>query len=143
MGCPLLTHPGSADFRDRFLFTVDADTEVTPDSLNRLVSAASDDARIIGICGETKLSNEKTSWWTMIQVYECVPFSLGARGRDLIVLADTTSRIIFRRRSSPSLEVLLVYQAVSRSIESGQPTKAVHLSCRIWSLTIIPKFTWM
>lgn len=53
-----------------FLFTIDADTEVYPDSLNRLVSAASDDGRIIGICGETKLSNEKDSWWTMIQVYE-------------------------------------------------------------------------
>ncbi|CAH7686592.1 chitin synthase-domain-containing protein [Phakopsora pachyrhizi] len=53
-----------------FLFTIDADTEVYQDSLNRLVSAASDDGRIIGICGETKLSNEKTSWWTMIQVYE-------------------------------------------------------------------------
>ncbi|KAH9819734.1 chitin synthase-domain-containing protein [Melampsora americana] len=53
-----------------FLFTIDADTEVYPDSLNRLVSAASDDGRIIGICGETKLSNEKVSWWTMIQVYE-------------------------------------------------------------------------
>lgn len=54
----------------RFLFTIDADTEVYPDALNRLVSAASDDGRIIGICGETKLSNEKVSWWTMIQVYE-------------------------------------------------------------------------
>ncbi|KAA1078742.1 hypothetical protein PGTUg99_006148 [Puccinia graminis f. sp. tritici] len=53
-----------------FLFTIDADTEVYPDALNRLVSAASDDGRIIGICGETKLSNEKVSWWTMIQVYE-------------------------------------------------------------------------
>ncbi|KAJ3722504.1 P-loop containing nucleoside triphosphate hydrolase protein [Lentinula raphanica] len=25
---------------------------------------------IIGICGETKVANEDTSWWTMIQVYE-------------------------------------------------------------------------
>ncbi|KAH9445519.1 hypothetical protein Pst134EB_023361 [Puccinia striiformis f. sp. tritici] len=53
-----------------FLFTIDADTEVYPDALNRLVSAASDDGRIIRICGETKLSNEKVSWWTMIQVCE-------------------------------------------------------------------------
>lgn len=43
---------------------------MTPDSLNRLVASSSDDSSIIGICGETKLTNEETSWWTMIQVYE-------------------------------------------------------------------------
>ncbi|EJD01749.1 chitin synthase [Fomitiporia mediterranea MF3/22] len=53
-----------------YLFTVDADTSVTPDSLNRLVACAADDSSIIGICGETKLDNEEGSWWTMIQVYE-------------------------------------------------------------------------
>ncbi|KAI6042199.1 glycosyltransferase family 2 protein [Pisolithus marmoratus] len=53
-----------------YLFTVDADTQVTPDSLNRLVASAADDSSIIGICGETKLTNEEGSWWTMIQVYE-------------------------------------------------------------------------
>ncbi|KAJ2929721.1 hypothetical protein H1R20_g7360, partial [Candolleomyces eurysporus] len=53
-----------------YIFTIDADTTVTPDSLNRLVAASSDDSAIIGICGETKLTNEQTSWWTMIQVYE-------------------------------------------------------------------------
>ncbi|KAH7887285.1 glycosyltransferase family 2 protein [Phlebopus sp. FC_14] len=53
-----------------YIFTVDADTEVTPDSLNRLVASAADDSSIIGICGETKLTNEEGSWWTMIQVYE-------------------------------------------------------------------------
>ena len=53
-----------------FLLTVDADTEVRPDSLNRLVAVAADDSSIIGLCGETKLSNEQESWWTMIQVYE-------------------------------------------------------------------------
>ncbi|BGP13252.1 hypothetical protein JCM10213_004978 [Rhodosporidiobolus nylandii] len=53
-----------------FMFVIDADTSVAPDSLNRLVAASVDDARIIGICGETKLENEQTSWWTMIQVYE-------------------------------------------------------------------------
>lgn len=53
-----------------FLLTVDADTEVKPDSLNRLIAAAADDSSIIGLCGETKLSNEQESWWTMIQVYE-------------------------------------------------------------------------
>ncbi|EMD40311.1 glycosyltransferase family 2 protein [Gelatoporia subvermispora B] len=53
-----------------YIFTVDADTTVTPDSLNRLVACAADDSSIIGICGETKLDNEEGSWWTMIQVYE-------------------------------------------------------------------------
>ncbi|OBZ70379.1 Chitin synthase 8 [Grifola frondosa] len=53
-----------------YIFTVDADTTVTPESLNRLVASAADDSSIIGICGETKLDNEEGSWWTMIQVYE-------------------------------------------------------------------------
>ncbi|KAG8219096.1 glycosyltransferase family 2 protein [Butyriboletus roseoflavus] len=53
-----------------YIFTVDADTTVTPESLNRLVASAADDSSIIGICGETKLTNEEGSWWTMIQVYE-------------------------------------------------------------------------
>ncbi|KAI0065969.1 glycosyltransferase family 2 protein [Artomyces pyxidatus] len=53
-----------------YIFTVDADTTVTPDSLNRLVAAAADDSSIIGVCGETRLENEEGSWWTMVQVYE-------------------------------------------------------------------------
>ncbi|KAF9266073.1 glycosyltransferase family 2 protein [Marasmius fiardii PR-910] len=53
-----------------YIFTVDADTSVTPDSLNRLVASCADDSAIIGICGETKLDNEENSWATMIQVYE-------------------------------------------------------------------------
>ena len=68
-----------------YIFTVDADTvsqihshslvlaltrgqTVTPESLNRLVATTADDSSIIGVCGETKLENEETSWWTMIQV---------------------------------------------------------------------------
>ncbi|ORE14644.1 hypothetical protein BCV71DRAFT_186878 [Rhizopus microsporus] len=53
-----------------FVLMVDADTEVMPDGLNRLVSAFVHDAKVIGLCGETKLSNEKDTWVTMIQVYE-------------------------------------------------------------------------
>ncbi|EJD36764.1 hypothetical protein AURDEDRAFT_117013 [Auricularia subglabra TFB-10046 SS5] len=53
-----------------YIFMVDADTIVTPDSLNRLVACTSDDSQIIAVCGETKLYNEEGSWWTMIQVYE-------------------------------------------------------------------------
>ena len=55
-----------------YIFTVDADTTVTPDSLNRLVACTADDSSIIGICGETKLDNEEGSWWTMIQVRQAV-----------------------------------------------------------------------
>ncbi|TFY68562.1 hypothetical protein EVJ58_g936 [Rhodofomes roseus] len=53
-----------------YIFTVDADTSVTPESLNRLVAATADDSSIIGVCGETRLDNPEKSWWTMIQVYE-------------------------------------------------------------------------
>ena len=49
------------------MLVIDADTSVAHDSLNRLVSACTDDSKIIGICGETKLENEGESWWTMIQ----------------------------------------------------------------------------
>ncbi|KAJ1949436.1 hypothetical protein FBU59_001146, partial [Linderina macrospora] len=53
-----------------YLLQIDADTEVMPDSLTRLVSACSSDQRIAGICGETMLGNESQSWTTMMQVYE-------------------------------------------------------------------------
>ncbi|KAK5087006.1 hypothetical protein LTR05_004177 [Lithohypha guttulata] len=53
-----------------YLLMVDADTMVREDSLNRLVAACANDAKIAGICGETSLENEERSWWTMIQVYE-------------------------------------------------------------------------
>ncbi|KAI9026449.1 chitin synthase-domain-containing protein [Phycomyces nitens] len=53
-----------------FVLMVDADTEVMPDGLNRMVSCLVHDSKIIGLCGETVLSNEKDTWVTMIQVYE-------------------------------------------------------------------------
>lgn len=53
-----------------YLFMVDADTTVAPDALNRLVAACANDAKVVGICGETSLENEERSWTTMIQVYE-------------------------------------------------------------------------
>ncbi|KAI8920098.1 chitin synthase-domain-containing protein [Powellomyces hirtus] len=53
-----------------YTLMVDADTEVYQDSLNRMVSAMIHDSKIMGICGETLLANEKDSWTTMIQVYE-------------------------------------------------------------------------
>ncbi|OZJ02150.1 hypothetical protein BZG36_04995 [Bifiguratus adelaidae] len=53
-----------------YILMVDADTEVLPDALSRLVSNTMHDSKIIGICGETMLVNEQRSWATMIQVYE-------------------------------------------------------------------------
>ena len=53
-----------------FLFQIDADTIVAPDSATRMVSSFLHDTRIIGVCGETALTNAKSSFITMIQVYE-------------------------------------------------------------------------
>ncbi|KAL1866588.1 hypothetical protein VTK73DRAFT_4669 [Phialemonium thermophilum] len=53
-----------------FLLQIDADTVVAPDSATRMVSAFLDDTRIIAVCGETALTNAKSSFVTMIQVYE-------------------------------------------------------------------------
>jgi chitin synthase len=53
-----------------FVLMVDADTEVLPDALNRMISLMVDDSKIMGLCGETAISNEKNTWVTMIQVYE-------------------------------------------------------------------------
>ncbi|KAI0161754.1 glycosyltransferase family 2 protein [Hypoxylon sp. FL1284] len=53
-----------------FLFQIDADTMVAPDSATRMVSSFVDDTRLIAVCGETALTNAKSSIVTMIQVYE-------------------------------------------------------------------------
>ena len=53
-----------------FMLQIDADTVVAPDSATRFVSTFLHDTRLIGVCGETSLSNAKSSFITMIQVYE-------------------------------------------------------------------------
>lgn len=53
-----------------YLLQIDADTVVAPDSATRMVSAFIDDTRLIAVCGETALTNAKSSFVTMIQVYE-------------------------------------------------------------------------
>ncbi|KAI8058435.1 chitin synthase-domain-containing protein [Syncephalis plumigaleata] len=53
-----------------YILMVDADTQVSPQSLNRLISCMLHDQKIMGICGETRLANEDLTWATMIQVYE-------------------------------------------------------------------------
>lgn len=53
-----------------FMLQIDADTVVAADSASRMVSAFIDDTRLIAVCGETALTNAKSSFITMIQVYE-------------------------------------------------------------------------
>jgi chitin synthase len=53
-----------------YCLQIDADTVVAPDSATRMVSAFMQDTRLIGVCGETALTNAKASMVTMIQVYE-------------------------------------------------------------------------
>lgn len=53
-----------------FLFTIDADTMVLPDSLTRLVAKCTTDNDVAAVCGETGIQNEQQSLSTMIQVYE-------------------------------------------------------------------------
>ncbi|KAI1379347.1 glycosyltransferase family 2 protein [Hypoxylon crocopeplum] len=53
-----------------FMLQIDADTVVAPDSATRMVSSFLDDTRLIAVCGETALTNAKSSFITMIQVYE-------------------------------------------------------------------------
>ena len=53
-----------------FMLQIDADTVVAPDSATRMVAAFLRDTRLIAVCGETSLSNAKSSFVTMMQVYE-------------------------------------------------------------------------
>ena len=53
-----------------YILQVDADTVVANDAGTRMVASFLSDARLIAVCGETALSNGKTSAVTMIQVYE-------------------------------------------------------------------------
>ncbi|KAF8557957.1 glycosyltransferase family 2 protein [Imleria badia] len=49
---------------------VDADTKVFSDSLKALVNCMHHDQMIMGVCGETRIANKRTSWVTAIQVFE-------------------------------------------------------------------------
>lgn len=49
---------------------VDADTKVYPDSLTHMIGSMVKDPEIMGLCGETKISNKRQSWVTAIQVFE-------------------------------------------------------------------------
>ncbi|KAH3686535.1 hypothetical protein WICPIJ_002486 [Wickerhamomyces pijperi] len=49
---------------------VDADTKVYPDSMTHMIGSMVRDPEIMGLCGETKISNKRQSWVTAIQVFE-------------------------------------------------------------------------
>ncbi|KAJ8060251.1 hypothetical protein OCU04_010595 [Sclerotinia nivalis] len=53
-----------------FMLQIDADTVVAADSASRMISAFLNDTKLLGVCGETSLTNSKSSFITMIQVYE-------------------------------------------------------------------------
>ncbi|OWB65768.1 hypothetical protein B5S30_g1099 [[Candida] boidinii] len=52
------------------LLMVDADTLVYPDCLTHMVAEFVKHPDIMGLCGETKISNKAQSWVTAIQVFE-------------------------------------------------------------------------
>lgn len=53
-----------------YLLQIDADTVVAADSATRMIGEFVNDTRLIGVCGETSLTNAKESAVTMMQVYE-------------------------------------------------------------------------
>uniref|UniRef100_A0A060T355 chitin synthase n=1 Tax=Blastobotrys adeninivorans TaxID=409370 RepID=A0A060T355_BLAAD len=53
-----------------YLLQTDADTMVSPESASQFVSSMINDTKLQAICGETEISNSRSSFVTMIQVYE-------------------------------------------------------------------------
>lgn len=58
-----------AEFYETVLM-VDADTKVYPDSLTHMIAQMVKEPSVMGLCGETKISNKNQSWVTLIQVFE-------------------------------------------------------------------------
>ncbi|KAJ3411900.1 hypothetical protein HDV05_001535 [Chytridiales sp. JEL 0842] len=54
----------------QLVLMVDADTIVATESLHYMVQAMKNDDSIIGLCGETRITNKTASWVTAIQVFE-------------------------------------------------------------------------
>ncbi|SGZ55635.1 CIC11C00000002195 [Sungouiella intermedia] len=52
------------------ILMVDADTKVYPDCLTHMCAEMIKDPTIMGLCGETKITNKSQSWVTAIQVFE-------------------------------------------------------------------------
>ena len=54
----------------QLLLMVDADTVINSTSIRYMVQTMVNDPKVMGLCGETRISNKMQSWVTMIQVYE-------------------------------------------------------------------------
>ncbi|TPX41830.1 chitin synthase [Synchytrium endobioticum] len=66
-----LTHlTGGTPDKFEILLMVDADTNVAPDSLSRMVAVMAYDPLVMGLCGETRIMNKAESWVSRIQVFE-------------------------------------------------------------------------
>jgi chitin synthase len=61
---------GTSPKKYEYMLMVDADTYITNDSLTKMVACMVSNKKLIGLCGETFVANEKDSITTMIQVYE-------------------------------------------------------------------------
>ena len=53
-----------------YLMCIDSDTEPHTDALKQMIYKMAGDKKLIGLCGETRISNKYDSWVTAIQVYE-------------------------------------------------------------------------
>ncbi|KAJ3217288.1 hypothetical protein HDU67_008200 [Dinochytrium kinnereticum] len=53
-----------------YILMVDADTKVDEMALFHMIKAMKSDGSIMGLCGETRISNKTDSWVSMIQVFE-------------------------------------------------------------------------
>lgn len=106
-----------------YLFMVDADTSVAPDSLNRLVAACAKDSKIAGICGETSLQNEEKSISTMIQVYEYfISHHLTKAFESLFgsVTCLPGCFTMYRLRTAKKAKPLIISDSVIRDYSVGQ-----------------------
>ena len=65
----MITGGLTADYY-QLLLMVDADTVVNSTSLRYMVQTMVNDPKVMGLCGETRISNKTQTWVTMIQVYE-------------------------------------------------------------------------
>ncbi|KAI9206736.1 chitin synthase [Polychytrium aggregatum] len=59
----------SAD-KYELILMVDADTTVASNCMTHMVNAMKNDIRIMGLCGETRITNKAASWVSAIQVFE-------------------------------------------------------------------------
>ncbi|KAI9204203.1 chitin synthase [Polychytrium aggregatum] len=60
----------TSPFKYEIILMVDADTVVDSACLGHMIDAMNADPHVMGLCGETQISNKSASWVTSIQVFE-------------------------------------------------------------------------